>query len=251
MQNAGRLLASNQFPVAASQQLKNNVLSIMTVDEIGSVARSDDNILLIGSSEIETRGNEKAGEVSQLMRLLARLLIKTRELSGKGDLSIEEMISPGYFDDVVAGARSLGGYTGPETSKSNRFCVPSTSNKCGFALRKAVFALKGKGVHAKNMDMKKDVDLFQELYDGEWSGKVSRQALQSLSTKKHNKPQLLPATKDLQSLRMFLRDGIQTLTKEVRENPMRENWRKLAVLALARLMIFNKRRSMLYLINSL
>ena len=69
--------------------------------------------------------------------------------------------------------------------------------------------------------------------------------------KKHNKPQLLPATKDLQSLRMFLRDGIQTLTKEVRENPMRENWRKLAVLALARLMIFNKRRSMLYLINSL
>ncbi len=89
------------------------------------------------------------------------------------------------------------------------------------------------------MERKNNMDLFME---GEWSGKVTSQALQNLSFKKHNKPCLLPITNDLMTLRTFLHDNILALTNEVHENPVKENWRKLAVLALARLIIFNKRR---------
>ena len=101
------------------------------------------------------------------------------------------------------------------------------------------------------MATKKGVDLFMKLYEGEWSSKVTSQALKNLSYKKHNKPQLLPITNDLLALRAFLADGISDLTKEVSKNAVKENWRKLAIFALACLIIFNKRRSMYGFISSL
>lgn len=123
----------------------------------------------------------------------------------------------------------------------DRFKAPLTSSKCGYALKKGVFVVKGKALREKDMERKNNMDLFMELYEGEWSGKVTSQALQNLSFKKHNKPRL-PITNDLMTLRTFLQDNILALTNEVHENPVKENWRKLAVLALARLIIFNKRR---------
>ena len=92
------------------------------------------------------------------------------------------------------------------------------------------------------MVTKSNLDLFLELYEAEWSKKVTSHALQNLSFKKHNKPQMLPLTNDLLALRNFLTENIAALTEEVRKNAMKENWRRLAVLALARLIIFNERR---------
>ena len=67
-------------------------------------------------------------------------------------------------------------------------------------------------------------------------------ALKNLSYRKHNRPQILPITNDLLVLRTFLKENITALTAEVREKVMKENWRRLAVLTLARLITFNKRR---------
>ncbi len=243
MQHAGRLLlAANNYPTGASQQLSDTVLSIMALDDISAVVRTDETILMVGSTLIENRGNEKAVEVSQQMRLLARLLINVRKLCGTPSVSLREILTPGHFDHLVDSAPSLGGYTAPTNASADRFKAPSTSAKCGYALKKAAFVVKGKALREKDMERKNDVDLFMELYEGEWSGKVTSQALQNLSLKKHNKPRLLPITNDLMTLRTFLHDNILALTNEVRESPVKENWRKLAVLALARLIIFNKRR---------
>jgi hypothetical protein len=76
------------------------------------------------------------------------------------------------------------------------------------------------------MATKSEIDLFLELYETEWSAKVTSQALQTLAFKKHNKPQYLPVTNDLLILRKFLIENIPALTEEVRKNPVKENWRK-------------------------
>ena len=253
LQHVGRLLlASNKFPTGSSQQLSDNVLPIMALDNISSVVRQDDTILMVGSTLIENRGNEKSVEVSQQMRLLARVLIQVRGLCKNPSLSLQDILKPEHFDNIIASARDLGGYSSDSTITSqDRFRAPSTAVKCGYALKKAAFVVKGQALRRKDMATKKDVDLFMELYEGEWSSKVTSQALKNLSYKKHNKPQLLPITNDLLALRAFLADGISDLTKEVSKNAVKENWRKLAIFALARLIIFNKRRSMYGFISSL
>ena len=115
---------------------------------------------------------------------------------------------------------------------------PSTSAKCGYALQKAALVVKGKASgkrescvcgkkeREQDMERKNNVDLFMELYEGEWSGKVTSRELQNLSFKKHNKPHLLPITNDLMTLRTFLHDNILALTNEVCENPVKENGEK-------------------------
>ena len=253
LQHAGRLLlAANKYPTGASQQLSDNVISIMAMDDVSAVVKTDETILRVCSTLIENRGNEKAVEVSQQMRILARLLIKVRELSGVPTLSLENCLTPPQFDNLLVSARYLGGYTGAPNTSADHFKSHSTAAKCGYALKKAAFAVKGKALRKKDMEAKKDVDLFLELYEGEWSAKVTTQALQNLSFKKHNKPQFLPITNDLLALRAFLNENILKLTEEVEKNPMKENWRKLANYALARMIIFNKRRgTQLFYVNVL
>jgi hypothetical protein len=244
LQYAGKLLlASNKFPTGCSQTLSDRVLSIMALDDVSTVAQSDETILMVGSTLIEKRGSEKAVEVSQQMRLLGRLLIKGRELCGTPSVSLREILKPGHFDDLIASARSLGRYSGTSSAQNtDRFKAPSTAVKCGYALKKATFVVKGQALRNKDMATKSEIDLFLELYETEWSAKVTSQALQTLAFKKHNKPQYLPVTNDLLILRTFLIENIPALTEEVRKNPVEENWRKLAILTLARLISFNKRR---------
>ena len=110
--------------------------------------------------------------------------------------------------------------------------------------------VKGQTLRKKDMVTKSNLDLFLELYEAEWSKKVTSHALQNLSFKKHNKPQMLPLTNDLLALRNFLTENIAALTEEVRKNAMKENWRRLAVLALARLIIFNERSQVTFKIHN-
>ena len=239
LQHAGRLLlASNKFPTGCSPQLSEHVLSIMAMDQVSDLVRSDETILMVGSTLIENRGGEKAVEVSHQMRLLSRLLIKVRELCGDPAVSLQTILSPEYFDHLIASARSLGGYCDDSSSTVGRFKAPSTSAKCGYVLKKAAYVVKGQALRKKDMATKANVDIFLELYEAEWGKKVTSHALKNLSYRKHNRPQILPITNDLLILRTFLKENIT----EVREKVMKENWRRLAVFTLARLITFNKRR---------
>ena len=140
LQHAERLLlASNKFPTSSSPQLSEHVLSIMAIDHVSDVVRSDETILMVGATLIENRGGEKAVEVSHQVRLLSRLLIKVRELCGAPAVSLQTILSPEYFDDLIASARSLGGCCGDSSSTVGRFKAPSTSAKCGYALKKAAW----------------------------------------------------------------------------------------------------------------
>ena len=53
---------------------------------------------------------------------------------------------------------------------------------------------------------------------------------------------MLPVPNDLLVLRNLSTENITALSAEVRKNAMKENWRRLEVLALAILIIFNQRR---------
>lgn len=142
----------------------------------------------------------------------------------------------------MACARNLGGYSEPGSLANCQFKTPSTAAKCGYALKKAALIKKGQALRSTDMNTKNEINCFLELYEGEWAKKVTNPALRCLAFRKHNAPQYLPLTDDLLLLRKYLIDQIETVTKKVESQPNKENWRELAVVTLARMIIFNKRR---------
>ena len=121
----------------------------MAVDHVSDVVRSDETILMDGSTLIENRGGEKAVEVSHQMRLLSRLLMKVRGICGAPAVTLLTILSPEYFDHLIVAARSLGGYSDDSSTTVDRFKSPSTLAKCGYALKKAAFVVKGQALRNK------------------------------------------------------------------------------------------------------
>lgn len=72
-------------------------------------------------------------------------------------------------------------------------------------------------------------------------------ALSNLALKKHDRPQFLPLTNDLLVLRNYLMQEIKTVITKVKINPNKENWKQLAQVSLARMIMFNKRRGDRYI----
>jgi cobalamin biosynthesis protein CobT len=93
-----------------------------------------------------------------------------------------------------------------------------------------------------DMKMQENSDRFLQLYETEWHNRVAAPALNNLAVKKHNVPQLLPSTTDLLKLRKYLTEKLASLTEKVNEKVNKKDWRELAELCLARLIMFNKRR---------
>ena len=108
----------------------------MAVDQVSDVVRSDETILMVGSTIIENRGSEKAMEVSHQMRLLGRLLIKVRELCGALAVSLQTILSPEYFDHLIAAPRSLGGYSDDSLSTVERFKALRPLPNAGMPLKR-------------------------------------------------------------------------------------------------------------------
>ena len=133
------LLASNNFPKECSKKkLSESVISTMALDNVSAVVKLDKTILTLGSDLIENRGIEKVGEVTQQMRVLARIVLEGRKVTGNEKANLEDFLKPSQFDTLVQCARNLGGYSEEDGALANRqFKSPSTAGKCGYSLKKA------------------------------------------------------------------------------------------------------------------
>ena len=121
------LLASNNFPKECSKKkLSESVISTMVLDNVSAVVK------------YENRGIEKVGEVTQQMRVLARIVLEGRKVTENEKANLEDFLKPGQFDTLVQCARNLGGYSEEDGALANRqFKSQSTAGKCGYSLKKA------------------------------------------------------------------------------------------------------------------
>ena len=99
---------------------------------------------------------------------------------------------------------------------------------------KAGLALRRQDEHEKT-----EAEYFLTLLKSEWTDTISSNALNTLKRNKGQKVSLLPVTADLRKLREYHTHKIQELATCIDDYA---KWRKLAVLVLSRLTIFNKRR---------
>ena len=90
--------------------------------------------------------------------------------------------------------------------------------------------------------MKRKSSDFIELYNMEWTNEVSSNALTTLEQRKWNNPKRLPLADDLKLVNMFLKGKSEQLCASVSESANSSNWKELAEVSLAQLVLFNRRR---------
>ena len=92
------LLLASKNVTGCSDELRQNV-----------IAKVDPTIVTLGSALLEKRGREQSTEVSQSMRLLARVVIEARKLSGENQATLVSLINSKNFDMLLTCAKNLGG----------------------------------------------------------------------------------------------------------------------------------------------
>ena len=124
------------------------------------------------------------------------------------------------------------------------FSLPSLALRLGHLLKKVGVIKQGICLRRDDSDGVKQAETFLTLMKNEWTDSISSNALNTLKRRKDNSPENLPLTEDLLCLKNFLTDSLQKLATVLKAECIYSNWRTLAQMVLARLIIFNKRRPM-------
>ena len=85
----------------------------------------------------------------------------------------------------------------------------------GHSLKKCVAVALGKALWEKDKGVLEDVEHFEKLMEAEWNYRVSHHSVTTLNDRKHNQPDVLPVTSDLQKLKEFITSKIIVLTKQL------------------------------------
>lgn len=224
----------------SSSVFKDKVLSKMTRDEVFIAVKNDATIIQLGERILGSVDDETHlfQYVSQKMREVGRLLLTVRanhpELT-----SMKDCINPIHFDKIISAVQSVAGYD----VNTNAYKTPSLALKLGHSLRKCAMIVKAEGIKTGDAILEKRGDQFNDLCSIDWSSKISTRALTTLSKRKWNKPNMLPLSEDVMKAQQYLNTKATDLMKKVEANPQATDWGELSQLALAQVIMFNRRRS--------
>ena len=122
---------SEKINRCASPKLVAEVFSIMHNDEVSDVARSDRLVIVLGNQWMEKNiGNTlKRGKyTSEIMRLVAHLLIALRKVAGK-QMSMWDFLNPENFDNIVKATPMV---AVADMDDEDDLLYPSNARKLGF-----------------------------------------------------------------------------------------------------------------------
>ncbi|MBM3937987.1 MAG: hypothetical protein FJ333_04940 [Sphingomonadales bacterium] len=162
---------------------------------------------------------------------MAKLFLQLNQKYQDSDFA--SFFKPEFFDDIISAVHEI-------TGKGKALKNPSLALKMGHGLKKCSAIVIGQSLRKRDEVSKVATQDFLQLMNNEWTEKVSKQALETLHTQKFNKPLTLPLTGDIVNLVTKIRKEMQSLVKK--EDLDEKEFRRLAELTLARIILFNKRR---------
>ena len=176
---------------------------------------------------------------------MARLIIKYRELHD-ASVSANELIDPAHWDSIISTVKVLVKYSGIE-----EVGIPSLLLRLGRSLAALASAKRTVGIKTKNPDIKQDARDFLEILMEEWNT-YANHAQATLEARRDKTPELLPLTKDIQKLRLFLLTEIDKIVSKLEKREVEREEKHnliskiefsyLQKLCLVRLITFNARR---------
>jgi hypothetical protein len=170
--------------------------------------------------------------IREKVREMVRLMMPLQKLNPNSTL--EDFLCPEKFDDIIGAVHSV-------TGKGEKIITPSLAVKMGHGLKKCAAIKIGQCLRRGDQDGRQRTQDFLTLVENEWSLKVSKNALETLKKNLFNKPMVIPLTEDLKHLVIKICEETSgMLQKEILSV---QEYRRLAELALGRVILFNKRRT--------
>lgn len=219
------------------------IISTFQLDNIGSICQSDILIMKFGAMQFEKYGKTQNELIRQTMRQLARLTIALQEISKNPSQSLRDFLVPENFDLVVQATKSISMSLKSDETCRPQYHTPSLALKLGYALKKCISIERGTALRSGNLKRNRSLLSFLHLMNMEWDIRISSNALSTLYRRKINATELLPITSDLVKLSKYIDDSILTTKLKLENERSNATWTKLAILVLARIILFNKRRS--------
>ncbi|KAJ4946963.1 hypothetical protein JOQ06_009006 [Pogonophryne albipinna] len=153
--------------------------------------------------------------------------------------NLEEAVKPANFQRVVQAEKKVSGFD----DKHHTYSTPSLALKLGHTLLKISDIVHCRALMAEDDELIKSTKMFQKLSTSKWSEFVSHSALNTLSGAKYNKPSTLPFTEDVQILHRHLDKSAESAICNLKEEATPQNYAELAKVALAQIMVYNRRRT--------
>ena len=173
--------------------------------------------------------------IRQKLRELGRLVLELNKVETVK--TIKELIKPEKYGHVVTAARRLAGFS----DENGKYQRPSLARKVGHNLHSLAMFIKSQGLKMKDKQTVQDAEGFIQLYQESWKFDIAGQALTQLDQTEWNSPQLLPFTQDVQNLHCHLSEKQQQHLNALKEESSPSNWKDLAKVTLAQVILFKCR----------
>lgn len=229
-----------------------NILATLRDDEVGEAVKTDDVAVALLEYELQSGEGEKPQWQKHFrykMRLLGRFILEARKLIPNAH-SLRDILQRIYFDQIVAAAREIG-QTEPNPTKPNSTGGHSVPVKVGFMLKNCMKVLLSESLVQAAVEEKqeierdtkeKDIRKLLELYNLDWSKRVSTKCLQSARDARMHKPDALPTEEDFAKMCDGLAKRLKQRHEHLKKTKSPINWRMLAEVIQAYLIVFNGKR---------
>ncbi|XP_057716910.1 uncharacterized protein LOC130931819 isoform X2 [Corythoichthys intestinalis] len=237
-----RVQALCAFSTLAPPDVKQDLwklLSNMVQDDVSSAVKKDICILEYGDHLYNRLGHDpdKHEYIRQKLRELGRLLLCSRKTTSMK--TIQEHIQPSNFMNVVQAVKELAGYDG----RTGAYKRPSLALKIGYSLTKISMLVESRANLQKDYSAAKEARTFRKVYETRWNENISAASLRTLHESRWNQPQLLPFTKDVQTLHCYLDEKQKHFSAKLSTEISAQSWSQLAKVTLTQVILFNRRRA--------
>jgi predicted transcriptional regulator len=231
---------------AIPKKFQREILTSLREDDLGKIVKNDYIILQFGISLHRRLGKNRANDICQKMRQLARLVQEVNsQLAQKKNnaphLELFDCLKGEKFNLIAEATRNLCGYY-DDPSGRPMFRNPSLGLKLGHHLVKCAEIKRGMAVRCGDQLMKQHAEAFLDCHKQDWINYVSSASLATFKLRKYNTPDELPLTSDLVKLKDYLDLCMKALTAKISDSPDTAVWRALSEVIYTRVVIFNKRR---------
>ncbi|XP_061624988.1 uncharacterized protein LOC133475719 isoform X4 [Phyllopteryx taeniolatus] len=175
--------------------------------------------------------------IRQQMRALGRLLVCSRKNTPMK--TIKDHMRPSNFMHVVQAAKDTAGYN----CETRTYKSPSLALKIGCSLERISKLVESNANVRRNDSTLKYAKAFRTVYKTRWNELISSASLKTLNSSKCNAPQLLPFTKDVQTLHSFLDTQQQDLFRKLSSESSPMTYAELTKVILTQIILFNRPRA--------
>ena len=214
------------------------VLVRMKQDEIMSIIKKDELLLLFGTVELNKKEEERYQDIGYTLRVIAKVLNLFRKETKMNEVSSQDLVYPANYDQVVKVMFQMSKFEGPRKIKT-----PHIVLKVGYSLKTLCLIVRVQNIKSGNVDVVEKCRCFLELYESDYSIHASN-ARAVYQKRKANVPEDLPLESDIKILRDLTVSKIKKIVSSYKGNEQLSvpQYKELLQLTFVRVLTFNARR---------